>query len=59
MSETIEILKMTRVDPDRRVAHMRIDGITIKSLWIVDIEGGAAHLLAGDQQGLRHRRGRA
>ena len=37
MSEDIEILAVKRIDDDRRVAHVRIGGITIKSLWIVGL----------------------
>ena len=37
MSEDIEILAVKRIYDDRRVAHVRIGGITIKSLWIVGL----------------------
>lgn len=40
MSEDIEILAIKRIDDDRRVAHVRIGDIAIRSLWIVDIASG-------------------
>jgi len=40
MSETIEILAIKRIDDDRRVAHVRVGDVTIRSIWIVDIASG-------------------
>ena len=40
MSEDIEVLAVRRIDDDRRVAHVRIGDITIRSIWIVDIARG-------------------
>ena len=40
MSEDIEILAIKGIDDDRRVAHVRVGDITIRSIWIVDIASG-------------------
>jgi len=40
MSEDIEILAVKRIDDDRRVAHVRVSNITIRSLWIVGLASG-------------------
>jgi len=40
MSETIEILAIKRIDDDRRVCHVRIGDITIKSIWLVGLAAG-------------------
>jgi len=40
MSETIEILAIKRIDDDRRVCHVRIGDITIRSLWLVGLAAG-------------------
>ena len=39
MSEEIEVLAIKRIDEDRRVAHVRVGEITIRSLWIVGLAG--------------------
>ncbi len=39
MSEEIEVLSIKRIDEDRRVAHVRVGEITIRSLWIVGLAG--------------------
>ncbi len=39
MSEEIEVLAIKRIDDDRRVAHVRVGEITIRSLWIVGLAG--------------------
>ena len=44
MSEDIQILAIKRIDDDRRVAHVRIGEITIRSIWIVDIARGNPHI---------------
>ena len=40
MPEDIEILAVKRIDDDRRVAHVRVGDITIRSLWIVGLASG-------------------
>ena len=40
MLEDIKVLTIKRIDDDRRVAHVRIGDLTIRSLWIVGIESG-------------------
>ena len=40
MSETIEVLAVKRIDDDRRVAHVQVGDLIIRSLWIVDIASG-------------------
>jgi len=40
MSETIEILAIKTIDDDRRVCHVRIGDITIKSIWLVGLAAG-------------------
>jgi len=39
MSEC-ELLAIRRVDDDRRVAHVRVGAISIKSIWIVGLKSG-------------------
>jgi len=39
VSEEIEVLAIKRIDEDRRVAHVRVGEITIRSLWIVGCAG--------------------
>ena len=35
-----ELLAIRRVDDDRRVAHVRVGLISIKSIWVVGIKSG-------------------
>ena len=37
---SVELLAIRRVDDDRRVAHVRVDAISIKSIWIVGLKTG-------------------
>jgi len=37
MSESIEILAIKRIDDDRRVAHVRVGKLAIKSIWILNV----------------------
>ena len=37
---SVELLAIRRVDDDRRVAHVRVGPISIKSIWIVGLKTG-------------------
>jgi len=39
-----ELLAIRRVDDDRRVAHVRVGPISIKSIWIVGLKSGVPRI---------------
>jgi len=41
LREDVELQKLTIIDADRAIAHVRVGGITIKSIWIVGIAAGS------------------
>ncbi len=44
MSESIEILAIKRIDDDRRVAHVRVGKLAIKSIWVLNANSASPRI---------------